>query len=85
MLRAEVEEVGLVITDIRMPGGNGLDFANDLETMRPGTPVSYISGMVESTAVESRVWSARSRNVSIRKIDFGAYWWARAGEFRTNK
>lgn len=45
--------VALVVSDIRMPGGSGLDLANDLATIRPGTPVLYISGLVDSIVVES--------------------------------
>jgi DNA-binding response OmpR family regulator len=41
-----------VISDIRMPGGSGLDLAVDLEAARPGQPVLYISGLVDSVVVK---------------------------------
>lgn len=53
VMRTDPGQVALVISDIRMPGGSGLDFANELEIMRPGTPVLYISGLVDSIAVKS--------------------------------
>jgi two-component system cell cycle sensor histidine kinase/response regulator CckA len=46
-------EVQLVILDIVIPGGSGLDFANQLDVDRPGTKILYISGFVDSVAVES--------------------------------
>ena len=45
--------IRLVILDIVMPGGNGLDFANYLHTQRPGTEILYISGFADSIAVDS--------------------------------
>jgi len=46
-------EVALVISDIQMPGGNGLDLGVDLEGVRPKVPVLYISGLIDSIAVQS--------------------------------
>src|SRR4051794_18249011 len=43
----------LVILDLVMPGGGGLDFANQLESERPGTKVLYVSGYGESVAAAS--------------------------------
>jgi DNA-binding response OmpR family regulator len=51
-IRAHGEPVALVISDIRMPGGSGLDLAVDLEAARPGQPVLYISGLVDSVVVK---------------------------------
>jgi two-component system cell cycle sensor histidine kinase/response regulator CckA len=45
--------ITLVISDISMPGGSGLDLANDLAKSSPHLPILYISGLVESVAVES--------------------------------
>src|SRR5579883_1884791 len=38
----------LVILDIVMPDGNGLDFANHLHLTRPASPILYISGYGDS-------------------------------------
>lgn len=52
-IQAHEGAVALVISDIRMPGGNGLDLGVDLEGTRPGMPVLYISGLIDSVAVQS--------------------------------
>jgi DNA-binding response OmpR family regulator len=45
--------IELVILDLVMPGGGGLDFANALEVILPGTKVLYISGAADSIVVHS--------------------------------
>jgi two-component system cell cycle sensor histidine kinase/response regulator CckA len=45
----------LIIIDMVMPDGNGLDFANHLERERPGSNILYISGYAESVAVDAIV------------------------------
>jgi DNA-binding NtrC family response regulator len=52
-IRIHGGSMALLIADIRMPGGNGLDLAVHLEATRPGTPVLFISGLIDSIAVES--------------------------------
>jgi DNA-binding response OmpR family regulator len=51
-IRTHGEPVALVISDIRMPGGSGLDLAVDLEAASPGQPVLYISGLIDSVVVK---------------------------------
>src|SRR4051794_35672224 len=53
LYRAFEGNISLVIADLIMPGGSGLDFANQLRIDRPGTQVLYISGFIGSVAVES--------------------------------
>lgn len=55
VLRTYAGEIQLVILDMVMPRGNGLDFANRLSIERPSTEVLYISGFVDSVAVSSIV------------------------------
>ena len=43
LIQTQTSLVALLIADIRMPGGNGLDLAVDLETALPAMPVLYIS------------------------------------------
>jgi len=52
-MQAFAGNFALVISDIGMPGGSGLDFANEVDSVRPGTPILYMSGMVHSVAVEA--------------------------------
>jgi CheY-like chemotaxis protein len=40
----KLQGVDLVYTDIRMPGMNGLDFAEEMKARRPWTPVVIITG-----------------------------------------
>lgn len=44
--------IALAVCDIQMPAGNGLDFAVALEALRPGVPVLFISGLIDSVAVQ---------------------------------
>jgi DNA-binding response OmpR family regulator len=53
VMRSYTGKIQLVILDIVMPGGGGLDFANQLDVEFPGILILYISGFVESVAVES--------------------------------
>jgi two-component system cell cycle sensor histidine kinase/response regulator CckA len=53
LLRSFAGLIRLVVLDIVMPGGNGLDFAVHLQTERPDTAILYISGFSESIAVAS--------------------------------
>ena len=53
VVRSYPGEVWLAILDLVMPGGSGLDFANQLDIERPGTKVLYVSGFADSVACES--------------------------------
>lgn len=44
LARVAAEPFDLVITDLRMPGGSGVDLARALATQRPGLPVVLASG-----------------------------------------
>ena len=44
--KAENEEVDLLVTDIMMPGMNGVDLAKKLTVMKPNTKVLFMSGYV---------------------------------------
>jgi two-component system cell cycle sensor histidine kinase/response regulator CckA len=46
--------IDLVITDLIMPRMNGATLADELERLRPGMPVLFISGYVESSLFSSR-------------------------------
>ena len=46
-------KVDLIIADIRMPEGNGLDLGADIYASYPGIPVLYISGLTECVAVQA--------------------------------
>ncbi len=52
MLRYE-GEIALAVVEIKMPGINGLDLANQIGIERPTTDVLYISDLTKSVAVES--------------------------------
>ncbi len=51
LIQTHKPQIALVIADIRMPGGNGLDLAVDLEAA--DMPVLFISGLIDSVAVKS--------------------------------
>jgi DNA-binding NtrC family response regulator len=53
LIETQASGVALLIADIRMPGGNGLDLAVDLEGALPAMPVLYISGLIDCVAVQS--------------------------------
>ena len=49
------ESADLVITDIRMPGLDGIDLAHEVRKIAPGTPVLFISGSLDDRDVISRL------------------------------
>ena len=53
IINEHVGPIALVILDIIMPGLGGLDVANELARRRPETQVLYISGRIDSIAVQS--------------------------------
>ena len=48
VLRRHVGGLDLLLTDVVMPGMSGRDVARAVTTMRPGTPVLYMSGYTDS-------------------------------------
>ena len=48
-------QLGLVVTDIRMPVMDGLELATRLARLKPTLPVLFISGFADSMAVSSPV------------------------------
>ncbi len=45
-------EIRLVLTDVVMPGMNGVDLARQLLGMHPGVPVIYMSGYLETVVLD---------------------------------
>ena len=46
-------EIAMAVVEIKMPGINGLDLANQISIERPSTEVLYVSDLDKSVAVES--------------------------------
>jgi two-component system, cell cycle sensor histidine kinase and response regulator CckA len=46
-------EITLAVVEIKMPGINGLDLANQIGIERPATEILYVSSVTNSVAVES--------------------------------
>ena len=44
--------IHLIVTDLLMPGMNGRELADRLNTIRPGVPVLYLSGYASDTALQ---------------------------------
>jgi DNA-binding NtrC family response regulator len=53
VIKVHCGSVALAICDIQMPGESGLDLAVALEVAKPGLPVLFISGLIDSVAVQS--------------------------------
>jgi CheY-like chemotaxis protein len=47
LAKTHPDPIHLVITDIVLPGGTGLDLVQDLTQIRPGVPALYISGYAD--------------------------------------
>ena len=47
LVRARVDPIDLVITDVVMPGGTGPELVQALEAIMPGVPTLYISGFAD--------------------------------------
>ncbi|HUA63288.1 MAG TPA: response regulator [Verrucomicrobiae bacterium] len=52
LVESGFDAIRLIVCDIRMPGTNGLDFANDLAGMGFDLPILYVSGLAGSAVVE---------------------------------
>lgn len=48
--------IDLLVTDIQMPGMNGVDLARELKRMRPDIPVLLISGYADGIAILQVGW-----------------------------
>jgi hypothetical protein len=47
LVRAREAPIDLLLTDVVMPGGNGVDLARRMRELRPGLPVLYVSGFAD--------------------------------------
>lgn len=47
----ERSPVDLVVTDIVMPGMNGAELAEQIQALRPGTPVLFVSGYADASSL----------------------------------
>jgi DNA-binding NtrC family response regulator len=50
--------IDLLLTDVVMPGQNGIEFARRLEKERPGTRVLFMSGYADHAAVQRDIIDA---------------------------
>jgi len=53
MIRSHPGKIRLAIVNVVLPDGSGLDFANQLDVVSPGTKLLYISDLAHSVAVQS--------------------------------
>src|SRR2546426_11089027 len=56
LLRQDELMVDLLLTDVLMPGMNGTDLARAGRELRPGLPILFMSGFVDTDAVRLKVW-----------------------------
>ncbi len=53
------EEFDLIVTDLKMPGMDGIQFLTQAKAARPGTPIILITGFAAiDTAVSAIKWGA---------------------------
>jgi two-component system cell cycle sensor histidine kinase/response regulator CckA len=57
MFAAHADEVRMVISDVVMPEMSGRDLAERLQAIRPGVPVLFTSGYMESAAMHPGIFS----------------------------
>jgi len=60
--KADPARYGLVLTDLSMPGGGGLEFARDVLAIAPASRVAILSGHVEEADV------ARATALGVRAV-----------------
>jgi len=63
-----LQSIEILVTDINMPGINGLELARRVQALRPGTGVVYMSGAPADVVA---AWSLATGTVFLRK-PFGA-------------
>ncbi len=49
-------KVDLLLTDVLMPGMDGMDLARISRDLRPGLPILFMSGVVDDQAVRLKIW-----------------------------
>jgi DNA-binding NtrC family response regulator len=57
-------KVNLLLTDVAMPGMDGIDLARICRDLRPGLPVLFMSGFVDADAVRLKIWDDGVRFLS---------------------
>jgi PAS domain S-box-containing protein len=55
MLTSHDEDIDIVVTDVVMPGMNGTELAAKIDEMEPQTPVLFVSGYTDDSAVRDGV------------------------------
>jgi DNA-binding NtrC family response regulator len=55
LFKRYTEELGLVVTDVVMPGMSGPDLVDCLHAVRPNLPVLYMSGYANVEMVRDRI------------------------------
>jgi DNA-binding NtrC family response regulator len=55
LFKRYTEELGLVVTDVVMPGMSGPDLVDCLHAVRPNLPVLYMSGYANVDIVRDRI------------------------------
>jgi CheY-like chemotaxis protein len=48
LYRTHGDEIDLLLTDVRMPGGTGPELADQVSRLHPGLPVLFMSGLYDA-------------------------------------
>jgi len=72
LARFDEREWSLVVTDVRMPGMNGLELLAQLKQRRPGTPVMVMTGYADTATVE-RAHESGALAVVHKPLDLDAF------------
>src|SRR3977135_1421393 len=49
-------DVDLLLPDVVMPGMDGMDLARICRELRPGLPILFMSGFVDTQAIRLKIW-----------------------------